>query len=199
MMQQVNLLVPELQPHREHLTLVQLAGLWGGLVVLLLAVSSWEAIVAWHLANQKAEKEEQLAQLSRTNEQLRSSFTTTPEPDLITEVEELRERFENQSMLVNAVEVYEQASAEGFSRYLEDLAAGRVEGMALSHIEFRDGGNHIVLSGETLAPVNVPLFLKRLSERDSFDGHRFDEFRLEAQDSGLLRFDIVGPARERPG
>lgn len=199
MMQEVNLLVAELEPKHEHLTLSQLVVVWGGFVAVLLVVSSWNGIVAWHLANQKAAKEEQFQRLSRTNEQLRSSFTTTPEPELITEVDELRERFENQSLLVNAVEVYEQASATGFASYLEDLASQRVDGMALSHIEFRDGGNHILLSGETEAPVNVPLFLKRLSEGQSFEGHRFDEFRLEAQDSGLLRFDIIGPERERQG
>jgi hypothetical protein len=199
MMQQVDLLVPELRPRREHLTLRQLGVIWGGFVLVLLVMSSWEGIRAWRLASTQAEMEVQFRELSQTNDELRSSFATTPEPELITEVEELRDRFRNQALLVNAVERYEHASSGGFSRYLHDLAARHVEGMALSRIELTDGGEHILLSGETNAPVNVPLFLKRLSEGESFRGHRFDEFRVEAQESGYLKFDIVGPDRERQG
>jgi len=198
-MQEVDLLVGELRPKHEHLTLGQLAMVWGGFVVVLLLMSSWEGIKAWRLAAERAQMQEQYQALSRSNAALRSSVTTTPEPELITEVDELRERFQNQALLVNAVERYEHASAGGFSRYLHDLAAQHVDGMALLRIELRDGGEHILLSGETEAPVNVPLFLKRLSGGESFRGHRFDEFRLEAQQSGLLRFDITGPEPERKG
>lgn len=199
MMQQADLLVPELQPRREHLTLNQLLVIWGAFVAVLLVISSWEGIRAWRLATEQAQMQEHFQELARTNEALRSSFSTTPEPELITEVEELRERFRNQALMVNAVEDYEHASDEGFSGYLRDLAAQHVEGLALSRIELRDGGSRILLSGETEAPVNVPLFLKRLSQGESFRGHRFDGFELEALDSGLLRFDITGPERERSG
>jgi hypothetical protein len=199
MMQQVNLLVSELRPKREPLTLRQLALAWGGMVTVLLLTSSWEGIGVWQLAGEQADKETRWQELSSSNDTLRSSFTTTPEPQLITEVNALRERFHNQALLVNAVAGYEQSSQSGFSPFLQDLAAQHVDGMALSHIELHDGGSHILLSGETEAPVNVPLFLKRLSEGESFRGHRFDQFRLEAQESGLLRFDITGPERERKG
>lgn len=199
MNQQVDLLVPELRPKREHLTLRQLLAAWGGFAALLLVISSWEGIGAWQLAGEQAVMQAQWETLSSANEALRASVRSTAEPELVRQVEELRQRFENQALMVNAVEDYEQASDGGFSRYMRDLAARHVSGMALSHIELHDGGAHIQLSGETMTPVNVPVFLKRLSEGESFRGHRFDEFRLEVQENGLLRFDIIGPARERRG
>jgi hypothetical protein len=199
MMQQVNLLVGELGPKREALTLRQLVVVWSGFAGVLLLISAWQGIGVWQLGSEQADKHSQWQALTQSNEMLRASFDTEPGPELVSEVQELRLRFHSQALLVDAVEGYEALSQRGFSRFLSDLAAQHVDGMTLSRIELHDGGRRILLSGETEAPVNVPLFLQRLSEGDSFRGHRFDEFRLEAQESGLLRFDITGPGRAPSG
>lgn len=199
MMQEVNLLVPELRPAPERLALGQVGAVWCGLAALLLAISSWQGIGVWRLASEKADKQARADVLSAANDSLRSSFSTTPEPQLVARVKQLRETLQNQALMVKAVKAYQGGSGRGFASYLEDLAAHRVDGMTLSRIELTDGGNRIQLSGETVAPVNVPVFLERLSDGDSFRGHRFDEFRLEAQESGLLHFDITGPAEKSHG
>lgn len=198
-MQQVNLLVGELKPRREQLGLGQLGAVWGTFAGLLLLASSWQGVGLWRLAAEQAEQQTLWQELTRSNETLRSSFDPAPEPALIADVEELRRRLDDQALLVNAVRRYEATHDGGFAPFLRDLAARHVDGLALSRIELYDGGGHVLLSGETVAPVNVPVFLKGLSEAESFRGHRFDELRLEAQESGLLRFEIVGPARERQG
>lgn len=199
MRQQVDLLVDELKPRREHLSLRQLVVVWGAFAGMLLAASSWQGFGLWRLAAEQAEQETRWQELSRGNGTLRASFNPAPEPELIRDVEALRRRLDDQALLVEAVKRYELARDGGFSRYLEDLAARHVDGLALSRIELHDGGSHVLLSGETVAPVNVPLFLRRLSEGDSFRGHRFDELRLEAQETGLLHFEITGPERKRQG
>lgn len=193
MRQQVNLLVEELRPRREYLAPSQVLTAWALLLALLLSVSAWQQVSAWRLADASTRIESEWRALVASADALRDALDTEPAPELISEVETLRGLFNSQSLMVEAVRDYEQSSQGGFSGYLSDLAQGRVSGLALQRIELRDGGNRIRLSGETAAPVHVPQFLKRLSGAASFKGHRFDQFKVEAQDSGLLSFDIVGP------
>lgn len=199
MMQQVNLLQDELGPGIELLTTRQLAVGWGLLVAVLALLSCWQAVQTWLLSTELAERRSEWETLTRANAELEASVDVDPDPKLVAEVSMLRELFRNQTLMVEAVRSYEQIRETGFSGYLNDLAARHVDGLALDRIELNHGGTHIALSGETAAPIHVPRFLKRLSDGASFRGHRFDEFRLEAQASGLLRFDIVGPARESGG
>lgn len=196
MMQQVNLLVNELRPRRETLSLAQLILLWSAFLGLLLVVSLIQGLDVWRLGREQAQKQAHWQALVEANDTLKNSFDLTPDPLLVTEVETLKQEFLTHSRLVEAVKGYQQFSERGFSGFLEDLATQRVDGVALSRIFLENGGSHIGLSGETEAPVNVPLLLKRLSEGSSFQGHRFDSFHVEEQESGLLRFDISGPARE---
>lgn len=198
-MQQVNLLADEFRPRIEPLTARQLLVAWGGLVAVLAVVSAWQGLHAWSLAATETKREGEWRAMTQANEQLRASVASEPEQELVSSVQALRDRYRSQTQMVEAVRGYERSGDGGFSGYLTDLAAQHVEGLALDRIELRQGGSHILLSGETLAPIHVPRFLKRLSDGGSFRGHRFDEFRLEAQDSGLLRFDIVGPRPEAGG
>lgn len=199
MMQQVNLLADDLKPQRQALSLRQLLVGWCAVVAVLAVVSAWQAVSAWQLAGDRTALQAQWQTLDDSNQKLRASLQQEPQAELVSEVETLRALFSNQVVLVEAVQGYESTSERGFSGYLTELAAQQMDGMALSRIELRDGGAYIALSGETERPVNVPKFLKRLSAGERFRGHSFDEFRLQAQDSGLLRFDIVGPAREHSG
>lgn len=199
MMQQVNLLGDELKRGVEPLTVRQVAIAWVLLSIALVLFSSWQGLHTWMLATEQSERQEALQSITRENAELAASIAKDPDPELVTEVAVLRELFRNQSLMVDAVRTYEQVGEHGFSGYLSDLAAQHVDGLALDRIEFNQGGRHILLSGETAAPIHVPRFLQRLSDGDSFRGHRFDEFRLVAQESGLLRFDIVGPTGKSGG
>jgi len=199
MMQQVNLLSEDLEPHVEPLTLRQLAMGWGAVVGVLLLVSAWQGFGLWRLADERTERAAELSVLAQRNADLEAEVRTEPQPELVREVAALRDEFRLQSRLIDVVEDYENADDGGFSGFLTDLASQPVEGLALDRIELTRGGSHILLSGETEAPVHVPQLLKRLADGDSFRGHRFDAFRLQAEDTGLLRFDIVGPAEENRG
>lgn len=198
-MQQVNLLADDLRPRNEQLAPRQVLLAWGALVAILLGISGWQAVSAWRLADAHDAVEAQWRELAAGNATLRAAVEAVPEPELIDQVETLRALFNSQSLMVEAVRDYERGSEGGFSGYLSDLAAQHVPGLALSRIELHDGGNRIRLSGQTEVAVTVPRFLQRLSGGASFRGHRFDEFRIEALDSGLLQFDIVGPGANEPG
>jgi hypothetical protein len=199
MMQQVNLLVDELKPTKEALTFRQLMTVWSVFGLLLVLVSGWQGLDLWRLSSQKLENEAQVKNVQQANRALKARISTEPDPELMAEVESLRQMQAHQELLVNAVAGYESASEQGFSPYLTDLARHHVKGMWLSQISLADGGARIQLQGETTDPVFVPAFLKQLSRGESFKGHRFDGFELEEQESGLLRFDITGPGEARSG
>ena len=199
MMQQVNLLVEDLRPRREALSLNQLITGWGALSALLVLVSAWQGVSIWRLEAQEHDRRVEWQAIERANAELRGEVAAEADPTLVEELDDLRRRFSAQAALVEAVRGYESRSERGFSPFLTDLAARQMDGMALSRIVLRDGGSHIRLAGETQAPVHVPRFLQSLSLGDSFRGHRFDELRLEEQASGVLSFDVVGPDRDRVG
>lgn len=199
MRQQVNLLDDDLKPPREILALGQVFAGWCALLGLLLLVSAWQVFDTWRLGSSQIETQARWQALQDANAALRDDMDRGPEVELVNDVERLRGLLRDQARMVNVVQSYERAGDQGFSSYLKELAAQHMEGLALSRIELRDGGTYILLSGETRQPVNVPRFLRRLSAGERFRGHRFHELRLEAQDSGLLRFDIIGPALERKG
>lgn len=198
MMQQVDLLAPDLIPRPEPLTVSHLLLAWGGLLGVLLLVSLWQGVGLWRLADGQAEREAELQAVARTNAGLAAEVRSEPAPELVTEVDALRDEYRLQTRLLAVVSGYRDTDRAGFSGYLTDLAAQHVDGVALDRIELA-GSGQVRLSGETEAAIHVPRLLQRLADGRRFRGHRFDEFRLEAQDSGRLRFDIVGPAGESGG
>jgi Tfp pilus assembly protein PilN len=196
MIQQINLLTDDLRRKREPLTLSQLLMIWGVFGGLLVVFSGWDGVGLWQLNSEHERTEEQRRMLSEANEALKSHYAT--DPTLKAEVETLRAQQLEQQQLMSLLLGYQSEQDDGFSLYLDDLSTQAVDGMWLSQISLLEGGSRIQLKGITDDPVNLPVFLKRLSDGQSFKGHRFDEFELKEAESGLLEFDITGP-HEVPG
>lgn len=197
MMQQVNLLSADLMPRRDPLTLNQLLLLWGAFALLLLTATAWSGFDTWRLASTQEATKEQWRLLRAANEQLRASYTSTPDPELESKVAQLRIEQVERAALMSMLADYHSRQALGFSGYLADLSAHSVDGMWLSEISLHGGGRWIAIKGLTTDPARVPEFLRRLSDGASFDGHLFDGFELKETESGLLEFAIEGP--EQPG
>jgi Tfp pilus assembly protein PilN len=193
MRQQVNLLSDDLRPRREPLTLGQLLAAWALFAGALALLGSVNGFDIWQLSSQRAETVEQWELLKATNARLKASFSTAPDEALEAEVARLRQAQLERERLMALLDEYQLEQVEGFSGYLEDLAAHGVDGMWLSAIALETGGRWIQLKGLTTDPARVPEFLRQLSEGSSFDGHRFDAFELKETESGLLEFNIVGP------
>jgi hypothetical protein len=197
MMQQVNLLTAELMPRQEPLTVKQLGLIWLGFTGLLLLATTWSGFDIWRLTADEDAVRAQWQTLRDANEQLRASFSTTPDPQLEEAVAALRIEQAERAALMSLLADYHQGQASGFSGYLRDLSTHSVDGMWLSEISLHGGGRWIGLKGVATDPARVPEFLRALADGESFDGHLFDGFELRETESGLLEFALEGP--EEPG
>ncbi len=193
MRQQVNLLTEELKPRIQPLNFTQLMAAWAALVGLLLLVSGGDGASLWQLASQHEETTTQWRTLRDANSRLKASVSEQADPALRLEVDNMRERRDEQRRLMDLLFGYESKQSDGFSLYLNDLARYRVNGIWLRQITLNEGGARIHLNGRTTNPEDLPLFLKQLSLGESFRGHRFQNFELRENDEGILEFDISDP------
>ncbi len=82
---------------------------------------------------------------------------------------------------------------QGFSVYLEALAAQHVEGIWLSAIDIADDGKRLILHGSTIEPSRVPEYLENLKQEIIFQGRVFDDisFDRDTQDTKLVNFVLT--------
>ena len=89
---------------------------------------------------------------------------------------------------------------QGFSVYLEALAAQHVEGIWLSAIDIADDGKRLILHGSTIEPSRVPEYLEKLKEERIFQGRVFDDisFDRDIQNTQIVNFVLtIGKADDK--
>lgn len=83
----------------------------------------------------------------------------------------------------------------GFSPYLEGLARRTIEGVWLSGIEIRAGGERLRLDGHAVGAERVPALIAALGEEDSYRGHAFRTLAIERPSDADWRVDFVLASR----
>lgn len=78
----------------------------------------------------------------------------------------------------------------GFSPYLEGLARRTIEGVWLSGIEIRAGGERLRLDGHAVRAERVPALIAALGEEDSYRGHAFRTLAIERPSDADWRVDF---------
>ncbi|MBI4357315.1 MAG: hypothetical protein HY559_05510 [Gammaproteobacteria bacterium] len=89
-----------------------------------------------------------------------------------------------------------EQKGRGFLDFLQGLARQKTEGLWLERIHLREGGNHIMLSGQALRPNAPFLLLQRLGEEDAFKGKEFNTFALQQTSDGLPTIHFVLQTKE---
>lgn len=79
----------------------------------------------------------------------------------------------------------------GFSPYLEGLARRTIEGVWLSAIDIRAGGERLRLDGHAVDAERVPALMAALGEEDSYSGHAFRTLAIERPADASWRVDFV--------
>ena len=163
MNQQINLYLPEFRRKKDWLDLNNMAGLLGGLVVVLALVS---AVEYWDLSGLRADleqRQQERADLVVETNQLEASYGVQSEDaSLRAEVNALEADLVNKEVLLGFLDGRNIGSTEGFSEFLADLARFHLAGLRLTGVNLSGGGNSIVLNGEVINAELVPLYLQHL-------------------------------------
>jgi hypothetical protein len=89
---------------------------------------------------------------------------------------------------------------QGFSVFLEALAAQHIDGIWLNAIDIADDGKRLILHGGTIEPSRVTEYLENLKQESVFQGRVFDDiaFDRDAKDTQIVNFVLtIGKAAEK--
>lgn len=197
MNQQINLYLPEFRKEKDRLTFVNMAVVVGGLVAILVFVSGIEYFGRWRLATEVAQRQAELEEARvRTNDLVDTYGETGEDQQLVEEVRQLDENLQGKRALLAFLDGRDMGNTAGFSEYLADLSRYHVDGLRLTSIDLRSGGDSVLLSGEVSRAEFVPLYLQNLRNGESYDGMTFETVRI-AEVAGVdaldtrMEFDVA--------
>ena len=186
MRQQINLYDPILRHPRPVFSAATSAE---GLVLVFLGLVLFQIYAQWRVSSLSASVEE--LRNTRTVAEKRYEALQartprkTPDPGLDGRIANLTEEVARATKLADALGAGGFGNASGMSGYLVGLARQRIEGLWLTRIEIREGGNAIDISGRSSSAEQVPQYLKKLADEQAFKGRTFGGLALQKEESGV--------------
>lgn len=193
MQQQINLLQPPLTRPRQVLSLAQLSRASAAVVVLLIAVSSLQ----WWQGRQLEQR--QIA-IQQKHESLKQSVTALqdklaqrqPDAALQAELAQVDAELQRKQKVLTQIEGRHFGNNEGFAQVFVGLARQRLDGLWLTGLHIRRGGQSLDLHGAALDPALLPRYLQRLRQEPGLKGMAFERFLMHRPDehSNHVEFDL---------
>lgn len=195
--QQINFLIDDLKPRRELLSARHAFVAIVVASVCLVLLSVGQAYTMNRLGTAIAAATAELSQLREVTEDLTQAASVQADATLVARIEALRADRLSRLALVDILSESSGVHTRGFSGYLEELARVREPGLWFTRLHFESVGARLELEGATLDPAHVPAFLASIAGGERFFGHKFDQFEIARNESGVLAFTITGPAVEQ--
>jgi MSHA biogenesis protein MshI len=186
MRQQINLYDPILRQPRPVFSAAASAQ---GLVLVFLGLLLFHAYAGWRVSSLAANVEElrgtrELAEKRYQALQARTP-RKTPDPGMEGRIAGLTEELGRATKLADALGAGGFGNASGMSGYLVGLARQRIDGLWLTRIDIRAGGNAIDLAGRSGSAEQVPQYLQKLSGEQAFKGRTFGGLALRVEETGV--------------
>lgn len=194
MMQQVNLFQPMFRQQKKIFSAATMLQIVLFFAVVLGAVYAYTLTRLEPFRNELARVEGEFEKLTRQIELHRARFPTREKSKLLEqEVERLSVEVAFQRRLKEALSSGSFGNAAGFSDHFEALARGHVEGSWLTRILLANGGANVSLSGKTVDPELVPVYIRRLAESPEFSKRAFNVLELarSQKEVNLVEFNIA--------
>ena len=187
MNQRINFYTDSFKPKVDYLSLNLSAAYMGALIAVLLVMT----LVQWFGQRQlrdgvsaalaaRAEWQAQMTQLEQVIE------SRAKDPALELTAEQLERDQKDKLTLRQFLQQEVPGNVVGFSGYLEDLARYHVNGLRLTDISFKAGGEQIRLKGEVLSGDFVTNYIDGLDQSPQFRGHEFRQLRLDRSGSNMV-------------
>jgi len=180
MSQQINLLLPELRPRFDWLSLpVVLAVALLGLLVIIVTTGFVSQRVS-QLTVQEAQLKTRLQALQQQTKEMgvalgaRKGDATLPE-----RIEELRLAVEQRQDAMKALGQGRVPGEAGFAEVMRGFSRQIVEGVWLTG--FSLSGKNIEIRGRLTEPSLLPTYIKRLNGESAFAGRRFEALDMKGE------------------
>ncbi len=168
MTQQINLYLSEFRVKKDPVTLLLMGQVIGGVLAIMLLLTSYDFLVRWQLNGELAQLQVTLQEESQKTAELDGLLARRSQSD------ELTRRLENaEARLLSDRQVRDFLSRTklgnlvGFSEYFKDLARASLEGFSLSTIEITSGGEQVKLLGQVVDSSLVVRFVSNLEHGNS--------------------------------
>lgn len=189
-MQQINLLQSQLIENKQQLPLKPVLG---GLLALLLLLSSISGWQWWQHSNQLARQQQLQAEQESLNLAIQNISDELRQISDDAELKRILAQREseanNKTRVLSLLSGRRLGNTTGFAEYLAGLSRQHVAGLWITHLNILDGGEKMNLQGASLQPEYVPRYLQRLANEPNFKGLEFQTFMLE-RDSKERRIDF---------
>lgn len=207
MSQQINLYDPILRQPRPVFSATASAQ---GLSVVFLALVLVQMYAGWQVSSLSSNVDElrnaRVLAEKRYQTLQAQSPRKTPDPGLEGRIAALTDEVTRATKLADALGAGGFGNAAGMSGYLIGFARQRIEGLWLTRIDIREGGEAIDLTGRSTTADQVPAYLQRLSAEPAFRGRSFGGLSVRKEETGVsfrlgsspITTDLAGGAGEQP-
>jgi hypothetical protein len=192
-MQQINLYQPLFRQQKKIFSAVTMLQMTGFFVVVLGVIYAWNVRSLAPFQDELEKTSVEFDRLAARIEQVRVKTPGEAETRLLEqEISRLTRELKYRRELKEALAAGTFGNTDGFSGYFEALARGHVDGAWLTGIMIAQGGVQLSLTGLTIDPELVPLYIKRLAESPAFQSRGFNVLELarSQQEDQLVAFNI---------
>jgi len=196
---QINLYHPRFLKQRDMLALGNIALAAAALYAVLAVVGGW----AWRNAATRHEAAAAAeVQLRSTKEQVeaetRAAAKRKPSPQLVSEVESAEGLLRRRVDIAGLLESGAIGSTGGFTDYLRGFARQTSEGLWLTGLSIRSGGNDMEIRGSMLDAAALPDYIRRLGTEKAFQGRNFAALSMNRVDPPAAVRPVVQGAAALP-
>ncbi len=179
MSQQINLILPELQPRFDWLALPVVAGLAGTLLLLVLGIGVAGKLNTHALRDKDGELSQDLARLQQQVQTLGQSVASRKEnPALAQEVEAVRMGIDQRREVVKAITQGQSDDVSSYSALMEGFGRQLKEGVWLTAFGFQ--GQEIEIRGRLTDSSLLPAYIGKLNGESAFAGRKFSALDMKA-------------------
>ena len=189
-MQQVNLYLEELRPHKNWLTANTLGLTFSGLCLILLFSMYVNSVGLSRLETKVIELENQKVVMQDQLTKIKDMAKASNKSELDGRVAELKLFLEQRRQLRRLLHNKSMGNEAGFSSIFKGLSKNITSDIALSSIRLTSGGNYIELIGQARSPESVPDYIKLLQADRRFNDAKFGLLGLREANNGKF-FDFA--------
>lgn len=167
-------------------------------IIWVIALGLIYALSVWRQGEQSREKSRLTAERDAASIRLQELLLKQADPqhsaELEAQLKQLKAERTQKEGVIRVLARGDLGVTTGFSGQMQVLAERRVDGVWLTRIGLRSGGQHVTLQGHATGEDRVPEYLERLAGRMGdarFAGGRFAQVSLgRAAEAELVQFEL---------